>query len=239
MIISPRTLSIRLFAPLLAGGSLRDRLIACLGAMIGIIFTGMTSAQISPDLYPWLIAPIGASAVLLFAVPSSPLAQPWPIVGGNIVSAFTGIAINSVIHQPVVAAAVAGSAAILIMSLLRCLHPPGGAVALSAVLGGQTLTGHFEMLAVPVILNSVFLVLIGWIFHRYSGHSYPHRAVPVVWRADVPATTPGFLIEDIDRALEDLGETFDVSREDLAVLFAQAEAHAAVRVFGLTTLDTG
>ncbi|WP_184021842.1 HPP family protein [Sphingobium boeckii] len=219
----------RLFAPLLAGGSLRDRLIACLGTMIGIIFVGMTSVQLSPESLPWLVAPIGASAVLLFAVPSSPLAQPWSIVGGNVSSALTGIAINGMIHPPIVAAAVAVSAAILVMSLSRCLHPPGGAVALSAVLGGHVFGGHPEMLITPDVLNSALLVFIGWLLHRYSGHSYPHRAVPMVWRTVAPAPDSGFMIGDIDRALEDLGETFDVSREDLALLFSRAEAHAAIR----------
>ena len=219
----------RLFAPLLAGGSLRDRLIACLGAMIGISLAGMTAAQLSPAAIPWLVAPIGASAVLLFAVPSSPLAQPWPIIGGNIVSAAIGLLVARWIGLPMVAGAVAVSASILVMSLLRCLHPPGGAVALSAVLGGPALAANGAALALPVAIDSILLVLVGWIFHRYSGHSYPHRAVPMAWRTIPSAPPPGVTIEDIDRALLDLGETFDVSREDLALLFARAETHATAR----------
>lgn len=219
----------RLFAPILAGSSLKDRLIACFGAMLGIGLAGMISMQLAPAGIPWLIAPIGASAVLLFAVPSSPLAQPWSIIGGNIVSAIIGLIVIRFVPHPLVAASVAVSVAILMMSLLRCLHPPGGAVALSAALGAQHLTDHGQMLLLPVVINSVLLIAIGWIFHRYSGHSYPHRPVAVAWRTMPPVTQPGFLIEDIDKALLDLGETFDVGREDLAVLFARAEAHAAVR----------
>ena len=222
-------LATRLFAPILAGGSLRDRLIACFGAMIGMGFAGMTSAQLAPLYGPWLVAPIGASAVLLFAVPSSPLAQPWSIIGGNIVSAAVGLIVIRFIPDPLAAAPVAVSAAILVMTLTRCLHPPGGAVALSAVLGVGTLSGHYEILLLPVAINSVLLVMIGWIFHRYSGHSYPHRPVAMAWLPIPAAPPPGFLIEDIDQALLDLGETFDVSREDLALLFERAEAHAAIR----------
>ncbi|MFG3757464.1 HPP family protein, partial [Klebsiella pneumoniae] len=76
---------------------------------------------------PLLVASIGASAVLLFAVPASPLAQPWPIIGGNSVSALVGIVVARAIGDPLLAAAVAAALAIAVMSLARCLHPPGGA----------------------------------------------------------------------------------------------------------------
>ncbi|MER3609381.1 HPP family protein, partial [Klebsiella pneumoniae] len=69
-----------------------------------------------------------ASAVLLFGVPSSPLAQPWSIVGGNVLSALIGVTVGMLV--PDAALAIAG------MYFLRCLHPPGGAVALTAILGG-------------------------------------------------------------------------------------------------------
>ena len=68
----------QLFAPILAGATLRDRLIACTGALIGIAVTGLLCGLAlgrGPHL-PLLVAPMGASAVLLFAVPASPLAQP-------------------------------------------------------------------------------------------------------------------------------------------------------------------
>ena len=75
----------RFFNPLLAGASLRDRVIACIGALIGIALTAFacTSLHLSMAELPFLLAPIGASAVLVFAVPASPLAQPWSVVGGN------------------------------------------------------------------------------------------------------------------------------------------------------------
>ena len=90
-----------------------------------------------PGFNPWFIAPMGASAVLLFAVPSSPLAQPWSIIGGNLVSR----ADRRHLRAPACRhrrwpARLAGSLAIGAMFSLRCLHPPSGAVALTAVLGG-------------------------------------------------------------------------------------------------------
>jgi CBS domain-containing membrane protein len=219
----------KLFTPLLAGASLRDRLIACLGALIGIGFVGMTCAELFPAGLPWLVAPMGATAVLLFAVPASPLAQPWPIVGGNIVSAVTGLCVAALVPDPRLAAALAVMAAILVMSLLRCLHPPGGAVALGAALAGPLTIAHAEAFLIPVAINSALLVAIAWFFHRYSGHSYPHRPVPVMWQSVPSEPQPSLLLADIDAALAELGETFDVSREDLALLLSRAEAHAEAR----------
>jgi CBS domain-containing membrane protein len=224
----------RLFVPILAGGSLRDRLFACLGAAIGIALTGVVGwLTLGASAGPWLVAPVGASAVLLFAVPASPLAQPWSIVGGNVVSALVGVAIAQIVPLPVIAAGLAVGLAILAMSLLRCLHPPGGAAALTAVIGGKAVAGlGFAFPFLPVGLNSVLLVLVGLAFHRFSGHSYPHRPVPVAGHAP-PEHLPvlDILPEDIDLALADLGETFDISRSDLETLFQRVEAHAAHRRF--------
>ena len=220
----------RLFVPLLAGASLRDRVIASVGAVLGIGFVGLSCVALFPSSIPWIVAPMGASAVLLFAVPASPLAQPWSIAGGNFVSAFVGAVVAQFIPDPAIAAAVAVSLAILTMSLLRCLHPPGGAAALSAVLGGYALLSeHVVEFLFVVLVNSLLLVSIGWLFHRFSGHSYPHRAQPVEGRALPPAPASGLSMDDIDKALEDLGETFDISREDLALLLERAEVHAAAR----------
>jgi CBS domain-containing membrane protein len=220
----------RLFVPLLAGASLRDRVIASVGAVLGIGFVGLSCVALFPSSIPWIVAPMGASAVLLFAVPASPLAQPWSIAGGNFVSAVVGAVVAQLIPDPAIAAAVAVSLAILTMSLLRCLHPPGGAAALSAVLGGYALLSeHVVEFLFVVLVNSLLLVSIGWLFHRFSGHSYPHRAQPVDGKALPPAPASGLSMDDIDKALDDLGETFDISREDLALLLERAEVHAAAR----------
>lgn len=220
----------RLFVPLLAGASLRDRVIASIGALVGIGFVGLTCVALFPPTMPWIVAPMGASAVLLFAVPASPLAQPWSIVGGNAISAIVGTIIAWIFPDPAIAAAIAVSLAILTMSLLRCLHPPGGAAALSAVLGGYALfSAHVIDFLIVVLVNSLLMVAIGWVFHRFSGHSYPHRAKPVEGNALSPTSASGLLMGDIDMALDDLGETFDISREDLALLLERAELHAAER----------
>ncbi|MES2987963.1 MAG: HPP family protein [Pseudomonadota bacterium] len=216
----------KLFAlPLLAGANWHERWIAALGALIGIGLTALVSTLIAGDTGAGLLlaAPIGASAVLVFGVPSSPLGQPWPVIGGNIVSTLCGVAAAHWLGHGALAAGVAVSSAILGMSALRCLHPPGGGTALLGAIGGPAILAHgYAFALVPMGLNAILLVATGIAFHRFSGHSYPHRPAPM------PAQ-PRLLGEDIDAALADLGETFDVSREDLQALLERAERHAEAR----------
>ncbi|MCC2980513.1 HPP family protein [Sphingomonas sp. IC4-52] len=218
-----------LFRAILAGGSLRDRVVASAGGLAGIVITAAVSFLLLKDMapLPMIVAPMGASAVLVFAVPASPLAQPWPVIGGNIISALVGITVGRLVPDVALAAGVAVGAAILIMSLLRCLHPPGGAAALTAVVGGPAVVSAGYLFAlVPVGINAVLLTLAGLLFHRFSHHSYPHRAPSLPQQIDrVSDPHP----EDIDRALADLGETFDISPEDLALLVARVSHHARIR----------
>jgi CBS domain-containing membrane protein len=220
------------FVPILAGATLRDRLLACIGGLVGVALTSLVCALAlhgSAPL-PLLVAPIGASAVLVFAVPASPLAQPWSVIGGNVVSALVGVTAARFVPIPHLAVGVAVGGAILAMSLLRCLHPPGGAAALTAVIGGPAVLGAgYAFPFVPVGINSLILILTGLAFHRISGHSYPHRAIPILGRELAVSELGVPHPEDIDLALADLGETFDVSREDLDVLFRRVEFYAAER----------
>lgn len=126
------------FVPNLAGATMRGRLLACLGALVGVALTSLASAVTLHGFapVPFLVAPIGASAVLVFAVPASPLAQPWSVIGGNVVSALVGVTTARYVPVPFLGVGIAVGGAIVAMSLLRCLHPPGGAAALTAVMGG-------------------------------------------------------------------------------------------------------
>lgn len=215
-----------LFRPILAGATFRDRLVACLGAGVGIALVALACLgrlKLPPGT-PEVVAPIGASAVLVFAVPASPLAQPWPVLGGNTVGALVGVAFAQSLGATPLAAGLAVGAAILAMSLLRCLHPPGGAAALVTVIGGPAVAGAGWLFPfVPVAINSALLIAVAWSFHRLTGHGYPHRAAP-------PRSQPVFLPQDLDRALEAEHETFDIAREDLERLLARVEAEAAARV---------
>lgn len=230
-------MAFRLFVPILAGATLRERIIACIGATIGIALTGAIGGLVlgnGPHV-PLLVAPMGASAVLLFAVPASPLAQPWSIIGGNTISALVGVIVAHFVHEPVLATGIAVALAIAAMSFTRCLHPPGGAAALTAVFGGPAvISAGFLFPFVPVALNSVVLVALGYGFHRLSRRNYPHVPAPASkgthGTIDPPARERvGFRPEDIDAALGALEETFDIDRNDLERLLRQVELQAMVR----------
>lgn len=235
----------RLFSPILAGATLKERLIGCFGALIGICLTGLVCGLVmgnNPHL-PLIVAPIGASAVLLFAVPASPLAQPWSIVGGNTISAFVGVTVATLVADPAIAIGLAVALAILVMSLTRSLHPPGGAAALTAVIGGAAVTRlGFWFPVVPIALNSLILVVVGIVFHRLSGRQYPHRQAvsPVNTHktADPPAAfRAGFNAADIDAAIARFDETLDVSRADIDALLREVEQQALLRRHGDLTAE--
>lgn len=234
---------IRLFNPILAGATLRDRLLGCLGACIGICVTGLICALVmgNSDHLPLIVAPIGASAVLLFAVPASPLAQPWPIIGGNTISALVGVTIAYFVKDQMVAVGLAVSLAILIMSFTKSLHPPGGAAALTAVIGGAAVAkAGFWFPLMPVALNSIVLVGLGLAFHKMARRQYPHRPPATVANPHKTADAPpslrvGFRKDDIDAALGDLNETLDINRGDIDTLLRQVELRALLRTHGEVT----
>lgn len=219
---------------------MRERLVACLGALLGIAFTGAASAAligVHPYL-PLIVAPMGASAVLVFAVPTSPLAQPWPVIGGNTISALVGVATARLVGEPTLAAALAVSLAIAAMSFTRSLHPPGGAAALTAVIGGPTVAASgFLFPFAPVALNGAVLVALGIVFHKLARRGYPHApaatpaATPDVRDSSAPSRI-SFSQSDVDAALSKLGETYDIDRIDLNRLLQEVALQATVRLSG-------
>ncbi len=227
----------RFFSPILAGATLGDRLVACLGSVIGICLTGLISSLAvgKGTALPLLVGPLGASSVLLFAVPTSPMAQPWAIIGGNTLSALCGILVFRLVPEPMLASGLAVGLAIAVMSLTRSLHPPGGAMALSAVIGGPAVAAAgFSFALIPVALNSVLLVALGWAFHKFSRHKYPHAPAPGIasprtTQEPAPVPRTGFNAEDVEAALQDLGESFDIDRDDLNQLLRHVERHARMR----------
>jgi CBS domain-containing membrane protein len=172
--------------------------------------------------------------VLLFAIPASPLAQPWPVIGGNTISAAIGLAVAQVIDDPIIASGLAVGVAIAAMSLARCLHPPGGAAALTAALGGPAvLTAGWAFPLDPVAINSALMVVMGLCFHKLVGRNYPHIPEPLfnahATKDPPPQTRVGFTSEDVEAALSTLGETFDIDRSDLERLLRQVEFQALLR----------
>ena len=228
----------RRFVPAATPLSARERIRSALGAMLGILVTGAIAAwalgtwafgtwAVGPSAaLPFLIAPMGASAVLLFAVPASPLAQPWSILGGNLVAALVGVTAAAIVHDPVAAAALAIAGAVGLMMALRCVHPPSGAVALTAVLGGPAIRDlGYGFVLWPVGANSLLLLAAAVVFNNLTGRPYPHPGIGAPPGRDAaPAAAPlGFASADLDAALEDFDQMLDVGRADLEAILRQAQ----------------
>ncbi|HEY4066010.1 MAG TPA: HPP family protein [Burkholderiaceae bacterium] len=227
------------FVPAPVSVSRREMALSCLGALLGLFGAAWFSQRLLAGFNPWFIAPMGASAVLLFAVPASPLAQPWSIIGGNIVSALIGVTCAAHVPDIALAAALAGSLAIGAMFLLRCLHPPSGAVALTAVLGGPVVKAlGYTFVLWPVALDSLLLLMAALLFNASARRRYPHRpAAPAPAPAHrtldaAPSARVGPTLQDLDAALRARGELLDVSADDLKALFVEAETMAWKRRFG-------
>jgi len=223
-------------------GSRREQLRACAGAICGLLLTGLTCHfLLAPDSASvYLIAPMGASAVLLFCLPASPLAQPWSVVGGNVVSGLVGVACVKWLGPDVGVAALAACLAIGAMFALRCLHPPGGAVALTTVVGGASVqAAGFEFVFVTVLFNSAILVACAVLYNNLTGRRYPHIQQPATHphatKDEVPSARLGFTADDLDAVLRQHGEVLDISRDDLQAILSQTELRACQRRFGVVT----
>jgi CBS domain-containing membrane protein len=212
----------------------QERARSCLGALLGIAFTGGSMyLLLGPAAnIPLLVAPMGASAVLLFAVPASPLAQPWSIIGGNLVAATIGVTCAHAIADPTLAAALAVALSIGGMFALRCVHPPSGAVALTAVLGGPAIHAlGYRFVLEPIALQSVALLAAALAYHAVTGHRYPHAGRQSRNAPADDASRGGFTRADLDTVLKRRGEMLDIDPDDLESLLRETQLQAFSRSF--------
>ena len=208
----------------------RERARVVLGAAIGMLLTGWLCRALGTDAaaLPWLVAPIGASAVLVFGVPGSPLAQPWAVIAGNVVLALAGIVCVQTFGTGPAVAALAVGLPIALMFALRCLHPPGGACALFTVMGG---VGDLHFALAPVMLNSVALVAAGIAYNMATRRRYPHGQQAAA-AAPPDAGAPRFSEADLDAVIARHNQVLDIGRDELQTLLGQAELQAYQRKMG-------
>jgi CBS-domain-containing membrane protein len=206
----------------------REKVISGVGGVVGILCVMVvTHWAAGPDAVMPVVASMGASAVLLFAAPHGPLSQPWAFGMGHLVSAVAGVACAMLIRDPMIAGPVAVGVAITSMYYARCIHPPGGATALTYVLAGPAVRKlGWGYVALPVGANVAVLLAaavgFNWVFgwRRYpaaiAAAAAPHRKAK------------GRLSrEDWAHALREVGSLADVTEEELAELYDLAVRHAA------------
>ncbi len=202
-----------------------------MGGFIGILAVLWINGTVL-DLHgaAMLIASMGASTVLVFAVPHGALSQPWPVLGGNLIAAFIGVTCAQQIADPFVAAPLSVGLAILAMYYLRCLHPPGGATALVAVVGGESVQQlGYGFLVTPVLANVLVLLAIAVLINLpFRWRRYPAVLAQPGPDEVEPAGREKVLIahSDLVYALSQLDSYIDVSEQDLLRIYTLAVHHS-------------
>lgn len=182
-----------------------------------------------------VLASMGASAFLLFVVPHSPLAQPWPVIGGHVLSAFIGVACAHAIASAPLATALAVFLSVFVMYQLHCLHPPSAATAMIAVLGGPEVHAMGWQFCYEVVaLNALVMVLLAVMLNNLvRGRQYPmrhlHHAHHTQFSQPTHAQVTELNEQDFKWALSQMDGYIDVNEEDLVDLYEFAFEHAQTR----------
>lgn len=204
-----------------------ERLVSGMGAFTGILATFYISRAFLGDTPAGqlMVASMGATAVLLFAVPHGKLSQPWPVIGGHLISAAIGVSCVLWIPEIIIALPLAAGLSVLVMHYLECIHPPGGATAVSAVLGGTVVQQlGFQYILTPIAINVMVILATAILFNW-----------PFVWRryplmSEVRQTRPQLKTlpigrDDLIYALEQIETVIDIEEGELERIYQLAAAH--------------
>ena len=155
----------------------KDAVIGAVGAALGMAITWLVCDALLEGAAPILVLSMGASAVILFTMPTAPAAQPVPVVLAHCMAAFFGVLSAQVFDNTALAIGIAVGVHAGVMTRLGYMHPPSGGTALTAVIGGQAVTDlGFEFIWRPVLLNAVLLVLLAVVVNRpFAWRRYPAK----------------------------------------------------------------
>jgi CBS-domain-containing membrane protein len=203
-----------------------EKVISTVGGFLGIFGILLVSQWLlDPEVAVMIVPSMGASAVLLFAAPHAPFSQPWNVIGGHAISAIVGVACWQWIPDFAVAASASVGLAIGTMYFARCIHPPGGATALAAVIGAEKLHDlGYAYVYEPILLNAAIILLVAIAFNglfrwrRYPAHLH-------VGEETVAPEIPGYepiKHEDFVYALSHIDTFVDITEEDLLKIYELA-----------------
>lgn len=204
----------------------REKILSVLGGFVGILCTVYISTLfVGVEGAVYIVPSMGASAVLLFAVPHSPLGQPWNVFGGHLISAAIGVMCAQLIPIDIVAAAASAGLAIGAMYYARCIHPPGGATALAAVIGGSQIHAlGFQYILTPVLINTLTILLVAFLFNfLFKWRRYPTLLASKETSAS--QCLDGYAPidhKDFVYALSQIDSFIDVTEEDLLQIYRLA-----------------
>lgn len=203
-----------------------EKVISTAGGFLGIFGIIFCSQRLlDPDVAVMIVPSMGASAVLLFAAPHAPFSQPWNVIGGHALSAIIGVACWQWIPDFTVAASASVGLAIGAMYFARCIHPPGGATALAAVIGSEKLHDlGYAYAYEPILLNAAIILLVAIVFNglfrwrRYPAHLHVGEKTA---KSEFPGYAP-IKHEDFVYALSHIDTFVDITEEDLLAIYELA-----------------
>lgn len=213
----------------------KEKLVSLLGGLISIYAIFLVTNQFLgiPEAV-YIIPSMGATAVLLFAAPNVPFSQPWNVFGGHIISAIIGVACFQFISNLHFAAAASVGFSIGAMYYTKCIHPPGGATALAAVIGSSELhqLGYMYVIT-PVFINTVVILVVAVAFNAIiSWRYYPAALKNLNEEKQTKVTTasvyPPIQHEDFVFALSQIDSIVDISEDDLQEIYALATGRADI-----------
>jgi CBS domain-containing membrane protein len=213
-----------------------------IGMLIGMGLCALVLHALSGASH-WILAPLAGTLVILYVQPHSPVGQPWPVIGSYLVSCVVGLVCTYWIASPQLAAALAMAISVWLMLRLRCVHPPGAAMALMIVLDAPaSAVATFQLLeqvALDVGVALISTVLVSLVLLR---RPYPYRAPPVAsgthnTKDSDPMQRIGLVHEDLASAIDELDTFVDVQEDELVQIYNLAVDHAFGRHVGLTCAD--
>ena len=208
---------------------------AAIGVSLGTLFSvWLCSRFFGLPVALHLIGPLGASAILLFAVSSGALAQPWSILGGYLCATVVSLLVAHYLGRDLTSACLAVGLALVVMCLLRCLHPPAGALALLVVLADpDSARLGWELLA-PVMLSAVCMLLAALAYNNLTRVRYPKKTAEPAPNVIAPPVDgdPGITAKDLQQALAEMDAFIDVTPQDLETLIRTSEHYARRRSVG-------
>ncbi|HQT02810.1 MAG: hypothetical protein B7Z05_00225 [Thiotrichales bacterium 32-46-8] len=215
--------------------SIKEALLTTTGIVLSVILLMSLSHWLNPETTPWfLMASLAASILIVFATPHAPMAQPWSLIMGQMLSAIAGLCAWQWVNTPWLAATLAVGASSLAMFLLRCRHAPGAATALFIALGGSTVESYGWLLPVSHLLPSLMLLVLvavlfnyPFIWRRYPLFLIkPLKKQPTTLQENAQASaTCDLNHEDLIYASERLKSYFELSEEEFMSIYRTAKAH--------------
>lgn len=216
---------------------LAERMKVALTAFISVFTVVLVSQQVQdPGAMVVLLGSMGASSVIMFALPSSPLAKPWPFLVGHSMAACIGFILTFFISELALLAATTIACVLMVMYILECMHPPAAATALVPALAAQHTEIHIDIL-VPILLNIVVFFVVSQILHRLVMKRRwikpePNYDPVHLHHDQTPLKRLGLQSEDLVQAINSFDSVLAVSQEELESIYQQAQKLAYQRRTG-------